>query len=216
MRNKTLFAFAVFMLVAVALLAASRFFSPQPAGVIPPSSVTTPPKSAPLSDGTASEDIEQEQSLSAVMSHPNVKRYLEREARKEKLQQYFTDVSAHDNKAEVWELIGQIERDGGMLAYEGMALKLAWLERHSDSEAAFSEASEQVLAEYRARAERSVGTYDPYKDLPGFAEYKAREQDIVAEVSEMTQIPGGLSKQEYLRKRLLAARERAFASQGGN
>lgn len=151
-------------------------------------------------------------SLDAVMSHPNVRRYLEREARKESLQAYFSDLENHDNAEAAWKLIDEIERDGGMLAYEALALKLRWLEQTSADKAAFDSAAEELLDEYRQRAQRSTEAYNPYEDVPGFAEYKALERKIVAEVRELDRFPDGMSREEYLRKRLQEAREQAYGS----
>ncbi|WP_105101945.1 hypothetical protein [Microbulbifer pacificus] len=151
-------------------------------------------------------------SLDAVMSHPNVRRYLEREARKESLQAYFSDLESYDNAEAAWKLIDEIERDGGMLAYEVLALKLRWLEQTSVDKATFNAAAESLLDEYRQRTQHSVDAYDPYQDVPGFAEYKALERKIVAEVRALDRFPDGMSRDEYLRKRLQEAREQAYGS----
>ena len=45
---------------------------------------------------------------------------------------------------------------------------------------------------------------------PRMQRYKAREKTVVAEVMAMTIIPGGLTRDEYLRQRLQLERERAF------
>ena len=150
-------------------------------------------------------------SVDAVMSHPNVQRYLEREARKEKLQSYFDDIE-HGDGEEAWRLINDIEREGGMLAYEALALKLAWLERNSADKASFDRAAGDLLETYRQRAEKSGGQYDPHRDVPGFSEYKSMERKIVAEVQGMQHFPDGMTRDEYLRKRLQHAREQAYGS----
>lgn len=157
----------------------------------------------------ASQSLESQESLEAVMSHPNVVRYLQREARKESLQRYFSDLST-DSGAEAWRLIDEIERDGGMLAYEALALKLAWLERNSADRAAFDQAAAELLDTYRQRAERARAAYDPYRDVPGFSAYKSMERQIVEEVQGMEQIPNGMRRDEYLRMRLQEARELAY------
>lgn len=167
-----------------------------------------PPTDFPSADAAASAIP----SLDAVMSHPNVRRYLEREARKESLQAYFSDLENRENAAAAWRLIDEIERDGGMLAYEALALKLSWLEQTSADKAAFDSAAEVLLDEYRQRALRSTEAYDPYKDVSGFAEYKVLERKIVAEVRELDRFPDGMSREEYLRKRLQEAREQAYGS----
>ncbi|MFV8784139.1 hypothetical protein ACNKU7_17090 [Microbulbifer sp. SA54] len=210
MRHRILLASAVCIAASVAVI---RYL---PSHLAIPNTVSAsdlPARQGQHGDTSVPSGSDMGQSLSAVMSHPNVKRYLAREARKEALRDYFESVSGNQDKAPVWQLIDEIERDGGILAYEGLALKLAWLERHSESTEAFAKASEEVLGEYRARAEKSTGEYDPYKELPGFAHYKARERQIVAEVAGMEAFPGGVSRQQYLRQRLQEAREEAFAGE---
>lgn len=48
---------------------------------------------------------------------------------------------------------------------------------------------------------------DPMFDL-----YKVREREIVAEVMSLQTIPGGLSRDEYLRRRLQAEREQLLGA----
>ena len=150
-------------------------------------------------------------SVDAVMSHPNVQRYLQREARKERLQGYFDDIE-HGDSEEAWRLINDIEREGGVLAYEALALKLAWLERNSADKASFDRAAKDLLETYRQRAEKAGGQYDPHRDVPGFSEYKSMERKIVEEVQAMQNFPDDMTRDEYLRKRLQQAREQAYGS----
>lgn len=158
---------------------------------------------------TVAEDVPSD-SLEELMSHPNVVRYLEREARKERLHDYFSDLD--DSSAdEAWRLIDEIEQDGGMMAYEALALKLAWLEKNSADKAAFDRASKSLLEEYRERSQQASEQYDPYRDVPGFARYKDMEKSIIAEVQGMENFPDGMTRQEYLRSRLQIARESAFS-----
>lgn len=151
-------------------------------------------------------------SFDELLSHPNVERYLAREARKEKLQGYFNDEQGSDADS-AWKLIEEVEGEGGMLAYEALALKLAWLEKNSESKAEFDQASEALLESYRTRAQQATEQYDPYRDVPGFAQYKEMETRIVAEVQGMTSFPEGMSRQEYLRNRLQEAREQAYSGE---
>lgn len=47
---------------------------------------------------------------------------------------------------------------------------------------------------------------------PPLNDYKQREQRVVSEVMAMTAVPGGLSRDEYLRQRLQREREIAYGS----
>ncbi|WP_323847338.1 hypothetical protein [Microbulbifer magnicolonia] len=153
-----------------------------------------------------------EEEIAALLSHPRVATYLQREGDKKALREYFSGSDTAPSDAEIWQLIESIESRGHILAYEALALKLAWLERNSATKAEFDQAAAALVETYRQKAERSAREYDPYEDVPGFAEYKAAEKRIVREVQEMSSFPDGMSRQEYLRKRLQEARQAAYGS----
>jgi len=148
--------------------------------------------------------------LQALLDSPRVRTYFQREREKQALAAYFGGRESSLSAAEVWELIGRIEADGRMLAYEALALKLEWLEHNSADKGEFDAAAAKLVAEYRQRALERQRDYDPYRDVPGFADYKAAERRIVAEVQQMREFPAGQSRQEYLRKRLLEARQQTM------
>ncbi|WP_299596253.1 hypothetical protein [uncultured Microbulbifer sp.] len=177
-----------------------------------PEALESPAEVSALASGpvvSAQTKVEPAGALDELLSHPNVIRYLEREARKERLQDYFSNLTG-DSSGEAWQLIDEIERDGGMMAYEALALKLAWLEKNSSDRADFDNASAELLERYRERAQQASDAYDPHRDVPGFAQYKDMEKRIVLEVQEMDSFPDGMSRQEYLRRRLQQAREVAY------
>lgn len=151
-----------------------------------------------------------EGALAALLEDPRVQGYFARQQDKQALEDYFTSDTSALSSSEAWSLIETIERDGRVMAYEALALKLAWLERNSVGEAEFRDAARDLVAEYRARAEQSVREYNPYEDVPGFAEYKEAERRILQEVQAMESFPNGMTRQEYLRRRLQQAREAAY------
>ena len=153
-----------------------------------------------------------EEALAALLKDPRVQDYYARQQDKQALESYFSTGNSALSDSEAWSLIETIEGDGRVMAYEGLALKLAWLERNSASEAEFQDAARELVAEYRAKAEQSVREYDPYEDVPGFAEYKEAERRILQEVQAMESFPDGMTQQEYLRMRLQQAREAAYGS----
>lgn len=152
------------------------------------------------------------QELLALLSDPRVQNYLQREEDKAALDAYFNGDGGGYTDEGIWQLIDTIEREGRVMAYEGLALKLAWLERNSASEAEFDTAAQELVEEYRRDAESSAREYDPYEDVPGFAEYKQAERRIIEEVREMDSFPEGMSRQQYLRRQLQAAREKAYSN----
>lgn len=152
--------------------------------------------------------------LSALLSDPRVQEYLQREDDKAALDTYFNGDGGGYTDEEIWQLIDTIEREGRVMAYEGLALKLAWLERNSASEAEFDTAAQALMEEYRRNAESSAREYDPYEDVPGFADYKRAEQRIIERVKGMDSFPDGVTRQEFLRQQLQAAREEAYSKNG--
>ncbi|MFC6634530.1 hypothetical protein [Microbulbifer taiwanensis] len=156
--------------------------------------------------------IPDQQELASLLSDPRVQTYFQRQKDKQALSDYFSDEGGELTAEEVWQLIETIEREGRMMAYEAMALKLSWLERNSASKAGFDAAARELVEEYRQKSSQSTEEYNPYEDVPGFTEYKKAEKRIVREVQQMSTFPNGMSRQEYLRERLLEAREAAYGS----
>jgi hypothetical protein len=140
--------------------------------------------------------------------------YLEREQDRALLRDYFAEPEARRDQAdEVWRLIETLETEGRVLAFEGLHLKMAWLEVNSASEAEFRERAEALLQDYRERARAAAQRYDP-ADVPGFNRYKELEREIIAEVQAMSTFPDGMDRQTYLRQRLQAARIEAYGGAG--
>ncbi|GAB3285650.1 hypothetical protein [Parahaliea aestuarii] len=144
------------------------------------------------------------------LADPRIASYLSREQDKSALQAYFANPDASElSAAAAWRLIEQVEADGRVMGFEALYLKLAWLERNSGSEAEFQRRSAELLAQYRQRAEQAARDDSPERD-PAFADYKQRERQIMDEVAAMDDIPNGLTRQAYLRQRLLEARMAAY------
>lgn len=155
-----------------------------------------------------------ESSAEEFLDHPRVQSWLVLEENKRLLTDYFNDAenSALDD-GEAWTLIEQAEREGRVIGFEAMHMKIAWLERNSANAEEFNRRRDELISDYRQRAEKMNQTYDP-ASIPGFTDYKAREADIIREVRAMETIPDGLSEQAYLRQRLLEARIEAFEGRG--
>jgi hypothetical protein len=62
----------------------------------------------------------------------------------------------------------------------------------------------------RLREEFATAYEAQHASDPRFQDYKARERAIVAEVMGLGEIPGGLTRDEYLRQRLQQARVSAY------
>lgn len=98
----------------------------------------------------------------------------------------------------------RIERAGGMSAGEIFLIR-AGLIRATEPDEQQQAAQLRALKE-RYEADSRQRSAQPQSD-PMFELYKVRESEIVAEVMAMQTIPDGLSREEYLRRRLQTARE---------
>ena len=119
------------------------------------------------------------------------------------------DMTAEDRLHEAQQLeqqLTRLEQAGGMSAGETLLIR-AGLIRETVPAGAEQEAQLRALQErYRADTQRRIAVAQARPD-PQFDSYKVRESEIVHEVMAMETIPDGLSRDEYLRRRLQSARE---------
>lgn len=117
---------------------------------------------------------------------------------------------ALDAEVEAEELASRLSAD------EARLLRLALIERGVADPAERLRRSEALAEAYRLEAERRRRAFEAAQARdPAFTAYKAREAAVVAEVMALQAIPGGLSRDQYLRQRLQAERERAYAAGPG-
>jgi len=109
----------------------------------------------------------------------------------------------------------QFEQQGKLLPMEALILKLAMLKYTSRDEQDYKTRAKALIDQYQAISDAREQAWLANPD-PKFVEYKRREMDIVNEVRDMTIIPDGLSRDEYLRQRLLAARIAAMGTGSDN
>ena len=103
------------------------------------------------------------------------------------------------------------ERSGELSAGETMLLRAALVEAGSDNAAEQAARMTALVERYREDAVRREAAFVAQQQAdPRMQQYKARERAVVAEVMAMKVVPGGLTRNEYLRRRLLQERERAF------
>lgn len=102
--------------------------------------------------------------------------------------------------------LARLEQAGGMSAGETLLIR-AGLIRETVPAGAEQDAQLRALQQrYTAESQRRVASA-PVRPDPQFESYKVRESQIVDEVMAMETIPDGLSRDEYLRRRLQNARE---------
>jgi hypothetical protein len=102
--------------------------------------------------------------------------------------------------------LSRIEQAGGMSAGETFLLRAGLIRATEPDEQRQAEQlralKERYEADTRQRSARAGTQSDPMFQL-----YKVRESEIVAEVMALETIPEGLTREEYLRRRLQQARE---------
>jgi hypothetical protein len=108
--------------------------------------------------------------------------------------------------ADLSQELSRIEQAGGLSAGETFLLRAGLIRSTVADEqqqlAQIRALKERYEADTRQRNAQASAQSDPMFDL-----YKVRESQIVAEVMSMQTIPNGLSRGEYLRRRLQAERE---------
>lgn len=113
-------------------------------------------------------------------------------------------------QAEALRLRDELERREAareLSAGEAAMLRLGLLDAIEPDPARRQAEAEAMLEDYLVAYELRMQALAAAPD-PAFAEYKARERAIVAEVMAATAIPDGLSRDAYLRQRLQQERER--------
>jgi hypothetical protein len=93
---------------------------------------------------------------------------------------------------------------------EAMMLEMALTRSGIDDPAERDDRIADIAARYRVEAEQAAQERASSPD-PRFLDYKAREKEIVAQVMAMREIPGGIDRDEYLRRQLQTAREQAYS-----
>ena len=113
---------------------------------------------------------------------------------------------ARQRAADLSQELSRIEQAGGLSAGETFLLRAGLIRATVADEqqqlAQLRALKERYEAETRRRNASAVAQSDPMFQL-----YKVRESQIVAETLSLQTIPNGLSREEYLRRRLQAERE---------
>lgn len=135
-----------------------------------------------------------------------------RERFQEQAREFFATAAqkeAEDRVHEAHQLeqeLTRLEQAGGLSAGETLLIR-AGLIRETVPAGAQREAQLQALEQrYRDETLLRLAAAQAQPD-PQFGSYKVRETEIVNEVMAMETIPDGLSREEYLRRRLQSARE---------
>lgn len=206
--------FAVLMLAtAVALtgLYAFRSVPPAQAANTAPVRATAPAAAAP----TLAAKIEREVIAidPSLLDTPQAKAYAQRQQFDARARRFFADPKAmtpvqREVEAQVLAKdIDRYERDVQLSAGEAMNLRIGLVRATVDDEAEQTERIADIVELYRRdAAQREAKWLAQLGQDKAFTEYKSRELAIVDEVMAMQTIPGGVTREEYLRRRLEAER----------
>ena len=149
----------------------------------------------------------------SVLDTPQARAYLERADFEQRARRFFADPQAlapADREREAQALtaaIDRYERASQLSAGEAMNLRIGLVRATVEDELVQVDRIADIVATYRIDGERREARFlDAQRNDAAFVEYKSREQAIVAEVMALAAIPGGLTREEYLRQRLQAER----------
>ena len=113
---------------------------------------------------------------------------------------------ARQQADEIARELSRIEQAGGLSTGETFLIRAGLIQATVADEQQQKEQISALRERYEAEAQRRSAQAPEQAD-PMFELYKVREGQIVAEVMAMETIPDGLSRDEYLRRRLQAERE---------
>lgn len=151
--------------------------------------------------------------MAVLQQTPEVRAWQERQAFEARTRTFFADAARLEPAARRQQAaalqadIDRYEKASQLSAGEAMNLRLGLIQAEESDEVERGARMAEIVAAYRQDgARREAQWQQALQDDAAFADYKRREQTIVAEVMALQQIPGGLSRDEYLRQRLLAER----------
>jgi hypothetical protein len=154
--------------------------------------------------------IERPQSRPTV--DPRVQKFQQRERFQHEVREFFARapaLSPEERAARARDIaraITHYEAEGEIAAAEALTLR-SGLVRETVADPVEQLVAIRGLQEhYQQQGERKQSQWEARAD-PELELYKAREREIVEEVMAMTTIPDGLTRDEYLRRRLQSARE---------
>ncbi len=176
----------------------------------------SPDVSVPVDTATAAA-VAADPQLAALRTSPQAQTFRERQEFEARAKRFLRDapklgaVERSEQARALATSIGKYEHDGGLSAGEALVLRSGLIKATVADEAQQAAQIADLMERYRARADRRTREHLAQQQRdPRFQDYKARERAVVAEVMAMRDIPDGLSRDEYLRRRLQQERERIY------
>jgi hypothetical protein len=216
MNTKILLVTGAAIILALALLWPTSTPPPElpPAGIAPDTASDPAEASLPSSNTLSPEQ-------QALLDNPKVKAYAQRLEFEDDLHEFFANAAALPEQERraladaLRDRMNEYEESAQMSAPEAALIQLAMIQILEPDEEAAKAAAQKLMDRYRAESGARMQAWLD-KPKPDFERYKAREKAIVEEVMAMDDIPGGLTRDQYLRERLQEARVEAMGQSAGN
>jgi hypothetical protein len=216
MNTKILLVTGAAIILALALLWPTNTPPPElpPAGNAPDTASDPDEAPPPSSDALSPEQ-------QALLDNPKVKAYAQRLEFEDDLHDFFANAPSLPEQERraladaLQERMNEYEGSVQMSAPEAALIQLAMIQILEPDEEAAKAAAQQLMDRYRAESGARLQAWLE-EPRPDFERYKAREKAIVEEVMAMDDIPGGLTRDQYLRERLQEARVEAMGRSAGN
>ncbi|WP_421861295.1 hypothetical protein [Marinobacter salarius] len=147
----------------------------------------------------------------ALLDNPQTLELANRLDFEEELHTFFANaksLSSEERAAEAAILeqrLAEYERVGQVSAAESLMVRIAMTKLTIEDEAAQKRALQGLIDQQNAAAQARKEEWLA-KPRPEFEAYKQQEKQIVQEVMAMDKVPAGMTRNEYLRQRLLEAR----------
>lgn len=158
-----------------------------------------------------------ESQRAALQATPQARAYEERQTFERQARDFLREapklgaVARSEQARTLSASIDGYERIGQMSAGEALMLRIALIRAGSADDADTATRIAEMTERYRTATERREAAWEARQNSdPRFQDYKLRERAVVAEVMALREIPGGLSRDEYLRRRLEQERVRAY------
>ncbi|GGX63193.1 hypothetical protein [Saccharospirillum salsuginis] len=180
-----------------------------PASHTPPTSLRSSPESALSTQGSDSTSSTQTQNQRAFLAYEEYRRLFRvSDAVREYLdtRDALTPSEQDYREVELRRQLNQLEAENKLSAGEALALRLALIER-DDAQAKADGLA--LIERYDRERKARLAAFRANPD-PEFQNYKTREAEIVREVMAMEHYPDGLTRNEYLARRLAEARQAAY------
>jgi hypothetical protein len=144
---------------------------------------------------------------------PGARRYQELRAFQEEARVFFAEqadlpeLERETRAAALRKELAEMKREGLLLPAEALVIELGLLEASASDPAVYEHEARLLLEESEREARRRA---EASRADPRFEAYKRREAELVREVMALEEIPGGRSRNDYLRERLQQLRSEIY------